>query len=990
MARFAADFSDSDSSDDEQKTSDVEMPPKAPNATSKPLKPTEADGEESEDSDVESDASSSSSMKEDELMSSPPRKPSRAKDKNALIEDENGEVQYAHEVDHRRVSAASSSSRSPPTITRYNPRGDASIIPWAQHVGVDPQTMHVMQASLFRVPEEAAALKAMRDEQPSSNIRLGVNSRHQLSRKHSRDSDGDGLRLDSRERGSFEQDIEAPVFRPTRKYARVSIASSIANGNEGSYVDAGLAMGRSFRVGWGPGGQLVHLGSICSPNSSSFTPANSSILTLTKTPPSLSKSQHENSAPSHLAPPALAAKLLQHHLSHTSISPDESGIPYASPTSPTSVASTSTRSRTHAPAKSSDPLNFSSFMSLFPSNETSSPAPIFRLGSALFDPIDLHLGRSNQNSSITGTTITPDIRNRVNSLRRKSALSKWLEDVVKPSVDGDLRMQSNGSSATYTAADAAFTYLTGHQISAACSAAADGGYIKLSTLISQAGGDELFKEDILSQLEIWKADKLAPGSNNSLPNARNGLVGRDVWRLYCLLGGQIYQEDADNRTGADICSGLDWRRIFGLYLWYGTRVDSSIADVVKVYETMLLHNSRGPSNDIARPVPKWVAAQSGQSRAPSILGLFSSYTSSQDSYAEDPLYALIKLYADPALSLSKALNPLSFAPSGLDWGVAMCWHLYIVLSRVMRVRDFADRTEPTVRASKRNSENGVIDDDDVVNSRPEGHSPTANLLTSSYAFELESYGMIQEAAFVLMHLEDSSGREKAIKDLLARSGAKLDDWMTRGLVGSLKLPTPWVDEAKAMHEYDSGHFFSAYELYISAGLFNAAHTLALYELAPDAVIRKDLELLRNLFSRFDADGRRDKIDGWFVKGKIFLDYVEIMTKLPKLLDDVAEDNDERPSIPDVTQESQIEDFTKRAPKIIALLPDILHRSRATDVRHTAALEEMSKDLLQLVERARPLLLTRIKESTLNVFDGPTKIKLARGIGYARFLNSIEA
>lgn len=39
-------------------------------------------------------------------------------------------------------------------------------------------------------------------------------------------------------------------------------------------------------------------------------------------------------------------------------------------------------------------------------------------------------------------------------------------------------------------------------------------------------------------------------------------------------------------------------------------------------------------------------------------------------------------------------------------------------------------------------------------------------------------------------------REKALKDLLARSGPKLDDWMTRALVGSLKLPMTWVDEAK--------------------------------------------------------------------------------------------------------------------------------------------------------------------------------------------------
>lgn len=57
------------------------------------------------------------------------------------------------------------------------------------------------------------------------------------------------------------------MFRPSRKYARVVIASSIAYENEGAFVDAGLAMGRSFRVGWGPAGQLVHLGSICGPTS---------------------------------------------------------------------------------------------------------------------------------------------------------------------------------------------------------------------------------------------------------------------------------------------------------------------------------------------------------------------------------------------------------------------------------------------------------------------------------------------------------------------------------------------------------------------------------------------------------------------------------------------------------------------------------------------------------------------------------------------------
>lgn len=132
-----------------------------------------------------------------------------------------------------------------------------------------------------------------------------------------------------------------------------------------------------------------------------------------------------------------------------------------------------------------------------------------------------------------------------------------------------------------------------------------------------------------------------------------------------------------------------------------------------------------------------------------------------------------------------------------------------------------------------------------------------------------------------------------------------------------------------------------------------------------------------------------------------------MTKLPKLLDEVAAENEERASIPDATQAEDIDRFSKRAPKIIALLPNIFHRNRTVDARHAASLEEMSKDLLKLIERAQPLLLvrfflcvfegvltsvlqSRIQEPTLNVLDGATKINLVRGIGYARFLQSIEA
>ena len=92
----------------------------------------------------------------------------------------------------------------------------------------------------------------------------------------------------------------------------------------------------------------------------------------------------------------------------------------------------------------------------------------------------------------------------------------------------------------------------------------------------------------------------------------------------------------------------------------------------------------------------------------------------------------------------------------------------------MRVRDFADRSHQGAKSKDKppgnfmngfegngrrelSSSSSDISGDEDEEESSEGHSPTADLLTSSYAFELESWGMIQEAAFILLHLEGSVG-----------------------------------------------------------------------------------------------------------------------------------------------------------------------------------------------------------------------------------------
>ena len=204
MVRFTAYNTDSGSntSDDE----DIHISSREPPRATDVVEP-EPNAESDVDDELSSSSSSSSEMQEEELRSSPParRKNSRKQDRNALVEDEDGDSHTAHQV-HVRISPASSSNSSPPAKTRLNnPRDDPTIIPWAKHVGVDAQTMHVMQTSLFRMPEEAAALKALQQvPKPMTTVRLDVSARNQtVNRKHSRDSDGDGLRIDSRDVGLF-------------------------------------------------------------------------------------------------------------------------------------------------------------------------------------------------------------------------------------------------------------------------------------------------------------------------------------------------------------------------------------------------------------------------------------------------------------------------------------------------------------------------------------------------------------------------------------------------------------------------------------------------------------------------------------------------------------------------------------------------------------------------------------------------------------------
>lgn len=213
----------------------------------------------------------------------------------------------------------------------------------------------------------------------------------------------------------------------------------------------------------------------------------------------------------------------------------------------------------------------------------------------------------------------------------------------------------------------------------------------------------------MQQLKIWKDQKI------------NMHINEDVRKVYALLAGCLEEE----LGSADVTKGLDWKRTFGLYLWFSAPVDASIGQVFHAFTC---------SSSYAQPRPWYIEGSHSRS----------SPSWNVSSYPPDALFSLIRLSADPAVSLSQVLHPLSYGGSPIDCGLS--WHLYILLSRCMRVRDFADRDGGRGFS--------VVDEGDET---VEGHSPSADLLASSYAFQLESLGMVQEALFVLLHIEGSVG-----------------------------------------------------------------------------------------------------------------------------------------------------------------------------------------------------------------------------------------
>nr|XP_043637136.1 nuclear pore complex protein NUP96 [Erigeron canadensis] len=161
-------------------------------------------------------------------------------------------------------------------------------------------------------------------------------------------------------------------------------------------------------------------------------------------------------------------------------------------------------------------------------------------------------------------------------LIRRAEFSDWLQESVCHRVQDEISSLNDSNDLQHL-----LLLLTGRQLDAAVELSASRGDVRLACLLSQAGGSTVNRTDIDRQLRLWKTNGLD-----------FNFMEQDRIRLLELLAGNI-----DDALGDMI---IDWKRFLGLLMWYKLPPDSDLTFIFRTYQH-LLEDGRAPF-----PVPVYI------------------------------------------------------------------------------------------------------------------------------------------------------------------------------------------------------------------------------------------------------------------------------------------------------------------------------------------------------------------------------------------------
>jgi nuclear pore complex protein Nup98-Nup96 len=515
---------------------------------------------------------------------------------------------------------------------------------------------------------------------------------------------------------------------------------SLTKGKQKLLADAGLMMGRAFRVGWGPNWTLVHSGkevsNVVKSNQNNrqmslFGTGRQSLPRVRSTPyavviekVSVSLDRIEDTQ-SHMLP-SLEAVFAQSQR----VIEDCDGVPYFSPSQGVSGL------HTLSDALDKTYNKFSNTFSLRQADRT------MKLAVALWGRLE---GLDTDDDSFLDPD---DSYERISG--RRNAVSDWLAAAATEQIATD-------HPKTYL--DQLFDLVAARQIPAACHLAQQHGDFQLAILLAQSSSTDHCRTLMLHQLAHYDVMK---GS---------WFVDAKRLKIFVLLARGLTSSESlvwqgiQEHQSINACEGMDWKRCFALHLWYGCSATSSVKDALQQY-SVAFKGRKDIEGYAAPPLPSHLEQNLCPVDQPGVLRQF---LDGQDlrGHVRDTCYHLLKLYCKQDHRLERSLSPATYGFLPLDYFLS--WIL------LQRLRSLEYNLMPGDRLS---------------------------LTHTNFAAQLESVGLWHWAVFVLLHIEEAEARETAVRHMLARNcqlepneeEQKKEQFVSMNLLGS----DEWLHEAKVM------------------------------------------------------------------------------------------------------------------------------------------------------------------------------------------------
>uniref|UniRef100_A0A4W6F9F7 Nuclear pore complex protein Nup98-Nup96 n=1 Tax=Lates calcarifer TaxID=8187 RepID=A0A4W6F9F7_LATCA len=597
----------------------------------------------------------------------------------------------------------------------------------------------------------------------------------------------------------------------------VPLKESVTLGKGGLLMDAGLFVGRSFRVGWGPSWTLAHCGQRLSSLPSkqvehqelttktdfSFLPKPARSKPLVESPykvvleqlvglePPAAKTIEEEEEESQ----AVLQRPLEICLEHSTISTtDASACPLVQPQPGVEAL--------HKYATWIMELNDKQALLGYWSE-------VWTLCEALWG----RLGPADQEPDVE----TPSDYEQ--QLERRRTFSAWLSRGATCRVEEEVALAGKGRHT-----EAIFSYLTGNRISEACRLAQKEGDHRLSLLLSQAMGSQYCRDLLALQLADWNRMQ----TDCYLPEER--------LRIFTLLAGKPVWQSSDSVV--NVCSQLDWKRCVAVHLWFMLPPTASVADALAKYEAAFQGSCEGGKYACA-PLPPYLEAEQPDMEE-------------EEEESKRPLYDLcfhlLKLYSDRHYSLQQLLDPLTVTWERLDYRLS--WHLWGVLQALHYSHLSASRQ-------------GLLHASYAAQLESTGlwHMAVFILLhIPDHTYRERAVREMLTLHCPLQATDDSVRRE-------------------RFLTERLLIPEQWIHEAKATRaRRDGDRHQEALHLY-RAGYWSQCHRLLIQHLASDCIINDNHDYLREFLEGLAAPDRSATIQDWDTAGRVYLDYIRVIKTL---------------------------------------------------------------------------------------------------------------